>query len=76
MNQTGFGGDPNEPVLVQPIRTMSETDAGLPISRALGAERARRLMSRTASVHVQIMRCPTDLSYMLNQGAQKAASAR
>ncbi len=75
--QTVFGGDPNERVTVRPMKTMSEIDAGPLTRKALGAEGARALMSKSVgivdSVQYRIVRYRPDLSYEAKPAAQKSA---
>ena len=63
------GGDPNERVIVRPVKSMAEFDAGPFTTRALGAEGARKLMSRQAVlvefVNYRVVRYRTDLSYQM-----------
>jgi hypothetical protein len=79
VNQTVFGGDPNERVTVRPLNTMSEIDAGPIARKALGEEGARKLMSKTAgmidSTRFSIVRYRPDLSYRTAPAA-KSASAK
>jgi hypothetical protein len=81
VSQTVFGGDPNERVTVRPMKAMSEIDAGPLTIKALGAEGARKLMSRSAgiveSVQFRIVRYRPELSYELSsQAPQKAVAER
>lgn len=81
ISQTIFGGDGNERVIVRPIKTMSEIDSGPPTTKALGAEGARKLMSRTAafveSSQMRIVRYRADLSYdMTAQATQKTGAGQ
>jgi hypothetical protein len=66
VNQTIFGGDPNERVLVRPMHKLAEIDAGPPARKALGAEGARLLAVKQAGIveatHYTISRLRIDLS--------------
>jgi hypothetical protein len=79
VNQTVFGGDPNERVTVRPVNAMGELDGGPVLTKALGEEGARKLMNKTVgmvdSVQFRIVRYRPDLSYETAPAA-KTASAK
>lgn len=75
-----FGGDPNERVIVRPMKSMAEFDAGPFTTKALGPEGARKMMSKTAafveSTQYRVVRYRADMSYMSRPNAAKPAPAQ
>lgn len=81
VSRTVFGGDPNERVTVRLMKNMAEIDNGPVITKALGAEGARKLMSGATgivgSVEYRIVQYRPDLSYdMTMQRAQASPSGQ
>jgi hypothetical protein len=79
VSRTVFGGDPNERVTVRLMKNMAEIDNGPVITKALGEEGARKLMSGATgivgSVEYRIVQYRPDLSYdMTVQSAQTPSS--
>ncbi len=74
------GADPNERVIVRPIRSMAEFDAGPFTTKALGAEGARKMMSKTNgivdSVNYRVVRYRADLSYQMARPTQTAKAGQ
>jgi hypothetical protein len=74
------GGDPNERVIVRPIKSMAEFDAGPFTTKALGAGGARTLMSKQAgiveSVNYRVVRYRVDLSYRMSAPSPKAGAGQ
>jgi hypothetical protein len=74
------GSDPNERVIVRPVRSMAEFDGGPFTTKALGAEGARKMMSKTNgivdSMNYRVVRYRADLSYQMARPSQTAKASQ
>ena len=79
VSQTVFGGNSLERVAVRPIKSMSEIDGGPVLTKALGAEEARKLGMRRATLvdssQLLVLKYRPDLSYRMSPPT-KTASVR
>ena len=72
------GGDPEERIVVMPLKAMADFDAGPFLTRALGPEGAQKVTAKTAGIvesrSYRVVRYRTDLSYRMpparNAGGQ------
>jgi hypothetical protein len=79
VSQPLFGGESLERVTVRPMKSMAEIDSGPVLTKALGAEEARKIAARRASLidssQMRILKYRADLSYSMTP-PQKTASVR
>ena len=77
ISQTVFGGDNLERVAVRPIKSMGEIDGGPVLTKALGAEEARKIAARRATLidssRLMILKYRPDLSYRMSPPTKTAS---
>lgn len=74
ISQAVHGGSPDERIIVMPLKSMADLDAGPILTRALGAEAAAKVSAKMAGViesrSYSVMRYRPDLSYQLGRPAK------